>query len=116
MSAGLRVFGFGYQISKPIIEYPSGLKSYPCPYPRAQNTTRIHTQRVGYPRICGYFVPVAIFNRDCQIELVEFNTSELVICVDRCFVINVLCQYQTDDMLEQEMHTTVAACMVLDWW
>ena len=51
-----------------------------------------------------------------EIELVEFNTSELVICADRCFVINVLCQYQTDDMLEQEMHTTVAACMVLDWW
>ena len=66
MSAGLRVFGFGYQISKPIIEYPSGLKSYPCPYPRAQNTTRIHTQRVGYPRICGYFVPVDIFTYDIE--------------------------------------------------
>ena len=68
MSAGLRVFGFGYQISKPIIEYPSGLKSYPCPYPRAQNTTRIRAQWVRYPRICGYFVPVAIFKLEREEE------------------------------------------------
>jgi len=30
--------------------------------------TRIRAQRVGYPRICGYFVPVAIFKLEREEE------------------------------------------------
>ena len=61
MSTGLRIFGFGYQIFKSFIKYPLGLESYPRPRPRAQTQTQIHAQRVGYLRVRGYFVPVAIF-------------------------------------------------------
>ena len=61
MTAGLRGCGFGYQFFKPVIKYPLGLESYPRPRPRAQTQTQIHAQRVGYLRVRGYFVPVAIF-------------------------------------------------------
>ena len=33
---------------------------YPRPYPRTQTQTRIRARRVWYPRVRGYFVPVAI--------------------------------------------------------
>ena len=66
MSAGLRVFGFGYQISKPIIEYPSGLKSYPCPYPRVQNTTESTPSGSDIRGFAGIFVPVDIFTYDIE--------------------------------------------------
>ena len=40
---------------------PAGTNPDPNPRPRAQTQTRIHAQQVGYPRVRGYFIPVAIF-------------------------------------------------------
>ena len=62
MSASLRVCRFGYQILKSVSKYPLGLKLYPRPCPRVQTQTQIRAQRVRYPRICGFFLPVAIFS------------------------------------------------------
>ena len=73
MSADLRVCGFGYQILKSVSKYPLGLKLYPRRCPRVQIQTRIRAQRVRYPRICGYFVPVAIliYNQDIFVTSVR---------------------------------------------
>jgi hypothetical protein len=58
-----RVCGFGYQFFKSVRKYPLGLELYPRPCPRAQIQTRIRAHRVWYPRVRGYFVPVAIFRQ-----------------------------------------------------
>ena len=55
-----RICGSGYQILKSVSKYPLGLKLYPRLCPRVQTQTRIRTQWVRYPRICGYSIPVAI--------------------------------------------------------
>jgi hypothetical protein len=72
MSAGLRICGFGYQFFKPVRKYPLGLELYPRPYPRAQTRTRIRARRVWYPRVRGYFVPVAI-PRDNEATLIDLT-------------------------------------------
>ena len=46
MSAGLRIFGFGYQNFKSFTRYTLGLESYPCPCPWTQTQTRIRAQQV----------------------------------------------------------------------
>jgi len=47
---------------KSVSKYPSGLNSYPRPRPRVRTQTRIRAQRVRCPRICGFFLPVAILS------------------------------------------------------
>jgi hypothetical protein len=45
---------------KSVSRYPLGLGLYPCPCLRAQTQILIRAHRVWYPRVRGYFVPVAI--------------------------------------------------------
>ena len=57
------------------MKYPLGLESYPHPLSRAQTQTRIRAQRVGYPRVREYFVPIAIFTLHAELpELPEVTT------------------------------------------
>jgi hypothetical protein len=61
MSAGLAGLRVRVSFFHTVRKYPLGLELYPRPYPRAHIQTRIHAHRVWYPRVRGYFVPVAIF-------------------------------------------------------
>jgi len=61
------------------MKYPLGLESYPRPRPRAQTQTRIRAQRVGYLRVRGYFVSVAIFTQHLVIGiLTDGQTSQQI--------------------------------------
>jgi hypothetical protein len=50
-----------YFLARQLISIGFGDIPHPCP--RADSRTRILAHRVYCPRACGYFIPVAIFNR-----------------------------------------------------
>ena len=76
---GLRICRFGYQFFKPVCRYPLGLELNPHSYPRAQTQTRIRARRIWYPRVCGCFIPVAIFIRNAQILRLNIMPVTLVV-------------------------------------
>ena len=48
-------------------------------YPRAQTQTHIRAHLIWYPRVCGCFIPVAIFIRNAQILRLNIMPVTLVV-------------------------------------